>query len=913
MDYLDFELLQDLFVDSTMTSDIKQVFCNMIIPSITDPLTKCYFYNTSANSASPKNITIQASTVTMNDLSTLSQLDISTAMIVPKRKFLDVATYQIYRTVNVTVLKEHVKQIVVVTSPSISSSTSDYKLEYMVLESIGMGEEFDWTVTDCSISGAVDSARMASMNNDLTQSNSSTIYTSNLMNQMSIDVQVSVRFSPNFTQNASLTLKFSSSTRDLTYLGARSRKIVPSQSMSLLFSYSGTSFNQSNLYVKVKHLANPTITEDIKNPQAQYYVETKRLMIKYNPQDNEAVQLIVGCSPDDVPEVLTLVRHQATDSISMRFPTEIGKSQTLPFWTNAGSDYNYQIFAFRESNKLRIMSSSLTTSTFNNNVDFNLLNADPARVPDNNEVVIVIVRFNSAEFDLLYTTSLTARGYSVYFQDTVAIGTAYRDGSTLQSSGKQLMVGAFKQNVIKTHVSNDGFSPASSITQTVVHSLNNKETSFTADFPVTNQGNKLSMESESTQTGDLAYVNTSFSCFYKNASDVLLSGNWYLKLYNEPSFSVGMTHLPSASSTKAVFEISTTVASTFNKYISYDSTQFVYHDRLHYANPVIVPVHLPSVDLYHFVEIDAILFGFTNSTKPSFSMSLFDFNAFKASTNKLQFSLDASWTPTQLPVSTFVSTLTNSLTLTSGTDLLRQLNMAAFVCNHAYLACKYSITCLDQDKPVRELRGTLWSQFNNFWSTVSDKDGYQDWTSSVLKNSFINAVTLNADGLTDATIDSIDQELFREVNSMISRVSSSTTGLSRISYKLGENMKPILTVNFQNLELLLSSFSHDLRLFGYFYTGLTTQESYQTKINDIYVKLIAVNEVKLLRYTMTSDTTLFENELVVVGGATILSPIDGNNYFFSFGDSLAVELKNLTFNVTKVSPFNLRIPTKCQS
>lgn len=273
---------------------------------------------------------------------------------------------------------------------------------------------------------------------------------------------------------------------------------------------------------------------------------------------------------------------------------------------------------------------------------------------------------------------------------------------------------------------------------------------------------------------------------------------------------------------------------------------------------------------------------------------------------------DLSWTPAQLPVSTYITTLNNSLAAATGLDLMRQLNLAAYTSNQAFLACKLGGSCLVDDKPIREMREMLWLQFNTFWTSVVDKEAWQDWTTSVLKSSFLGAITMTGDGFTDSSISQIEAEMIRDVTAMTTSITSLTVGLSRTHYKIGENLKAVLKVNLQNVELLINTYSHLLRLFGVYFKGLTNITEYQAKMNDVYLKTVILNEAKLLRYTMPSDTTIFENELILLGGATLLSPLDPT-YSFNFGEALAVELKNLQFNQSLVKLFYSRIRMRCRS
>lgn len=909
MDYLDFDLLSDAIVDTSDTSNTKQVFCKMIFPTITDQLTKCFFHNTSADSEETKNITILATTQTMNYLSTLVTIPINTNLIIPKRRFLDVASYQIYSIVDVSVATNHIKNTVVITSSSYANLIDDYGLEFEILESIRNVTYFKWALTSCLVGGIPDQTRMDDINNELSAANSSKISSSQLVDQLFITVQVIVNFSATSSEITTGTIYFANSNNYMKLLGNKSRIFKPSQQMNLIFEFLGLMFDPTKVYVKENGF-NLQLDSDFY--LSRFYEASRKVIVRYIPQTNNKLTLTVGYNEvgvTDLPETIFLLNSPGVDLINLKFPRELGKNQNLKFWCSVGSDYQYQIFAFRSQNSLQIFSTSLETSNFDNTVNHNLLNADPQRVPDNNEEVLLLVRFVSSEFDVMYSTSLIARGYDVNLETNTLVGTTYRDGSNLQISTKDLSVGVHLQNNISGVVLSDGYTATTTLDQNILSLMGNTETQTLSQSNVVNAGNKLVIQPSNAPANQ---ISTEFAYYYKDPKGYLHNGKCYLKMFNPPKVSLEIKNLISNASQILLFEINVVSSAVYNKFLTYDISQYKFIDRLHYGKPDITSVYFPSVDPYHWISIEKTLLSFTTSSKPWIDVLIYDFNSIFSSVNSVVLEPDPSVTLTQLPVSTYITSVTDKLTAASnGDELLRELNMVSFVCNHAYLACKYDNNCLDQDLPVRNLRGTLWQHFSNFWSTVSDKDGWQDWTSSVLKNSFINAVTLGAGGMDDSTIDSIDQELTREVNSLISRVSASTAGLSRIAYKIPENMKPILQVTYHNLELLLSAFSHSLRLFGYFYSGLSTPEAYQTKLNQVYVQTIAINEMKLLRYTMTSDTTVFENELLVIGGATILAPIEGKNYFFSFTDSLAVELKNLAFNVSKVSLHNFRNHTRC--
>jgi hypothetical protein len=367
-------------------------------------------------------------------------------------------------------------------------------------------------------------------------------------------------------------------------------------------------------------------------------------------------------------------------------------------------------------------------------------------------------------------------------------------------------------------------------------------------------------------------------------------------------------HLPAADSSSAVFELQVSSRSAYNKYVSEDPSQYQFTVRLALANSSALPLVLPEVERNSVFKLDLTPFSvLTAAYKPKIEVVAYDHQAFTLLPQQT-LTLDSSWTPAPLSVSAYIEALNNNLAAATGSDLLRKLNLAAYTCNQAFYACKTGGSCLTDDAPIRNLRETLWNSFKGFWTTVTDKDGWQDWTTSVLKNSFISAVSLTGDSMTDATISAIDTELEREFTSLTTAVSAAIQGLPRTHFKLGENLKAIQRLTSQNLDLLISAYSHNLMLFNSFHKSLTDTTAFQTKMNNIFSRIALLNEIKLLRYTVPSATSIFENELIQIFGTTLIGPLD-SSYLFKFSGTVAVEIKGLEFDSNLVNLSNLRIST----
>ena len=122
----------------------------MVFPSISDPLTTCFYTPTQSNLNSAF-INIKASTATMAKLSDLNSIIISVTSLNPLRRFLTntVAGYSIHSEIFVNISKSFIKQVVSVISPNRANSSSDFTLLYKITEKIGDVSSALWTITEC--------------------------------------------------------------------------------------------------------------------------------------------------------------------------------------------------------------------------------------------------------------------------------------------------------------------------------------------------------------------------------------------------------------------------------------------------------------------------------------------------------------------------------------------------------------------------------------------------------------------------------------------------------------------------------------------------------------------------------------------------------------------------------------------
>jgi hypothetical protein len=905
---LEFRVTSDMqaYVDfSVATSAIylpatKQLFCSLIFEKITDETSICKVTYSQPNPGSTSKIEITTSTAVIASLSTQPTTTIKLSSLLISRIML--ADPAVYFTVNsvipVTIDKMHVQQVVAVSSPLAWPASQDYVPEFKMLEQFSSITSVVWKALNYTNDGTFNEGKFDDTNTALLQA--PIIPATLLADMIKIQLQVNVTLADQTHHQAEATISFSNLQQNLALIGNTFLDIEASNSLTLLFSYSSSNLDLSLIQVKNDN--------DILVQGSDYKLslipESKKLLLKMRSACSTRCQVRIDYSPDIyLPVIVSLTVRSPVNQISLMTPSIIGSSQPLQFWTNVGSDFQFSVYAFSKITGILLGTSAPQASQYDNFLSTSSLSLSSVNAPEWADFYFVFTK-DSQQYTI--KRAIYLQSTPTAFEKNIILGTAYRDGSTLQSSLSKLSIGTFKFGRIA-----DPFpSPIVNTVQFVdsLGELKSTESSLVS----TNLKNKVELSPDLTSASGKWPLLDSFSYQYTANDSSVYSWSNLIRIYNSPTFSSQATHLDQVDQSKAVFEVIVSSSAGYNKWVTQDTTQYLPQVRLPVINALVYPIILAGVDRCFLLKLDLFPFqALDPALSPKLQVSIFDYQAFSSYAD-VPLILKPGWVPAQLPVSSYITTLNSSLAAATGTELLRQLNLAVYTCNQAYLSCKTNGSCLASDLPIRNMREMLWNQFTTYWNTVADKDAWQDWTTSVLKSSFIGALTLTGDNITDAVMTQIDAELFRETNSILSKVSTAITGLSRIAYKVGENLKAVLPVTLQNIELNINAYTHDLRLFGYFFKSQTNITSYQAKLDEIYLKVVSLNEIKLLRYTMPSDKTVFENELVLLGGATLLSPLDAE-YNISFSDILAVQLKNLQFNSTLVSSYNLRNPTRCLS
>jgi hypothetical protein len=892
--YIDFKVLSSGF----MLPAINRVFCSMIFEDFADEDSVCTATYVDPSPKANSKITITTTTARMAALSDKTIAKIKLPHLLVKRAHFssNLIAFNVDLNVPINVDKTHVKKVAIIASPA-TWGISDYTLAYKFSEPVGEVATATWTVADALVNGVSNSALVTQINSNL--ASSTVIPASLLVDKLTLQVQIQVTLVDQTVHVNTGSIQFFDLPQNLVLLEQNRLVVDPSLPAVLVLSFSSPTLDLSVLEVKTE---SGTLVQGT-DYSASVQVENKKLLVNLKPQSVASTITIDYQTGSFVPITVRVDQSTATSGISLMVPSLLGIGQDLTFWTNLGADFQVTVFAYSQNTGSLLGSSSPQACQFDNILLASALPLAAVSVPD---TAILYFVFEKG-------TQVTVLDRRVALQSTpapqernVVQGTCYRDGSTLHASSEKIRLGVFRQSRIS-------LTTPATCTHSVTFLQNNGQPATTnSDLTCTASSNKVEISPALATLLNSQIETDSFSHYYTSSDGLSFQFSDLIRFYNPAPVTLKASHLPAADPSKAVFEVLVSVEPSYNKWQGRDKTQNSYSVELALADPAMTKISLPSLPRCSQLELWPGVFRVLPATvQPSVSTVTFDGESFRAQGSQA-LSLDASWTPIELPVSTYLTTLTNSLAATTGSDLLRGLNMAVYTCNQAYLACKLGGSCQTSDDPIRGLRPLLWQQFDTFWQTLTDKDLFQDWTTSVLRSSFLGALTLSGDSLTDANIDAIQAELTREITSLASTVTASTAGLPRTDYRIGENLKPVLRVNLKNLEHNINAISHMLRLYSVSYTGLTDGAQYQAKMNDLYFKSIILNEIKLYRYTMPSESTVFENELIILGGATLLPPLD-STYTFTFGESLAIQLSNLQFPATKVTLDNPRNLTKLLS
>jgi hypothetical protein len=845
----------------------QQILCGMVLPDLDDPLSKCYFIKavdggnaTTANSI----VRIETTSRIMAKLQKQNLTVLNNGSIIVQRKFMSglTAEQSITKAAGIIPVVNFVNAVIApviaVASPRKAISLVDYHLSYLILQPGSEILSSQWNVTECKVAGVIDSSKQEQIN--LALASQATIIPANLLNtEMTLEIEIKVTYADGINQKAPGSITISSSPNFFQLLDSPTLVVNTKESVTILLSYTAATLLESEIVVTS---GNVQLISG-QDYRAKVFSATKRVLITVFVPAAGVIEVNLDGGAY-TPVSIRLISSLFAEQVSLIVPEKIGRNQEISFWTNVGSNFQYQIFAFSQSSNQNLFSTVAAQSDYKNYLTEKLTLATAG------EQVVLYFMFFTNTYQAFYQRTLTVTENDSLILSSVIPGTAFRDGSNLQSSKDKITFGVYR------FLKGSTTAPVST-THHLISNSAGQLVSSNSDLSISKVSYGLQMSPSLAAPTSSSAASTSFSLNFASPTETSVS--CFLKLFNEPESSVTAVHLTSVSVTAAVFEVLVQSSQPVNQWNAFASPQFVQGLLVSHGLPAALqpqfywPIYLPASGRYSYLELPERIFTkfSTVDSRPTVSVQTFDFNKHVTSSGQ-PLSVSASWTPAELPVSTYITTLNNSLAAATDSDLLRQLNLAVFTCNQAFLSCKFGGSCLPEDEPIRNMREMLWLQFNTFWSSVPDKDAYQDWTTSVLKSSFLGALTLTGEGVTDATIGQIETEMIRDVTSLTQSITTTIAGLSRTHYKIGESLKAVLKVTLQNLELLINTYSHLLRLYGFYYKGFTDVASYQTKMNDVYLKTIILNEAKLLRYTMPTDITTFENELILMGGSTILSP-----------------------------------------
>jgi hypothetical protein len=887
-DYVVFSLAPGIAFDST-DPDSQLFFCSLLFPDVLDDsLASCSF------SQSQQTVTLSVSSQLMSRMAEKTGTQIHVAAVSASRRLLNTVSFSVSPDVAVAVSAAMVAKSVAITAPSQASAQTDYPLSFEVTEAGLHASQVQWTVSACVVATLADDSRCTTINSHLqTLSTSSTaplsLSQSVLVPDLEMTLQLTATFADGSVQTTTKHISFSAAAVALlTLVDLTPVRFVAGTPVTLLLSYSPSaipSFDSSQVSAV---FGGQTLVAGT-DFTVVHFAETARVLLTFTPAGSGAVsELSLNYQPSAtaaVPLVIPFVQKVKVQDANFLLPSSISPGSSFSFFTSLPNSYTYEAYLFSISTKVLLASQPSQSSNYHNTFTVPQFTTTEAKL-------VLYFRFTNANTKLIYKFELQTSSTAYTPEPNIFISTTYRDGSSLHNSDSHITIGIFKQNYIT--------SLPSPTTQAAVFDYTTM-TSTTKTLDITNLQNKLSLTPPLTSLVQRPYLSTFLYQYDPLSPSPRQSLQSHLSSYQPtPTPVLTLTPLTPLDSSSALFNIySPSAVSTPNYYCQYSELQFTHSLKLH-LNPTlnttshINPVVLSNSFKYSLLAFPPFVFTANSSLYPSIEMDVYDFNAFTTS-DRVEMKPDDAWTGLQGNIADYISQQKTKRASLSANPLLTQLNIDTFVVNQGYVVSVLNGQNLVEYPPLNASRKELISDFRLWWDNVADKEAIQDWDNSVMKSSFLNGVSLDPKGLDNDDIEYIESELTRQVGSIFSQVKSTTNGMSRTSYNLIESLKPIKTITKTNADLLISTTTHAMRMYTNAYTRFADANALQTQLNLEHKRILGLNELKLVRYCHVSDSIVYQNEVITLGGATLTSPLS-SSYVFNFSDSTAVEIKNLQFD-----------------
>lgn len=883
--YVMFDVKPDIILDAST----NMIVCNMVLPELDDPTSSCFFKNDSANYY----ISITASATSVNTLLKKTSTVVNQATMTYWRRFLGGIDFTVSPYCSLSVPKGAIEPQILITTPPMWKVGESLILTYVLQSDTSVATSTTWTVTSLSDNGNIDSAKAHQLNDALLTTGN--ILPANLLaSGYSVRLALTVRFGEQEddpTVTALHVTLIANKHKHLDLVGDPMVKFGLDKPVNLLYNYSLSVIDPALIVVTV---------DDVEISDTLYTVkiqcDTKHVIISMMPNtgvDHYRVG-VAYADGDYLADYATFIKANNEAYANFIIPTIFSVGQNIAFWTSAGPEVNFKALLFSKTTGAKLAETASTPSTYLNKLSISWSIIEDVRL-------FVLLTNTSSFLTFNFDVSIAASAPS--FDWPVLIGTTYRDGSSLYNAAKTIQHGMMHDYKVLS-------IPSPTVSSSVLfYKQSTKQfISDTVSLTSTNLKNKIEVGPALNSLTEAGTMITSYKQTYINNQSEFVSMLSRINYFTSASSVTTLTHLRDADVVNVLFAVDTLTSKQHNcRYNCYDGTQAFISVRLThtmpaaYANVKVMGVAMSAFGRHDVFRLQPFMFNILTTPlfRPQLSVYLFDNDAFAVS-DSYTIQPTEGWSPSSQSVSSYLANRNSKLSTQTGGEFMRNMNLGVFQVNQAYLTCRYNLNgvgCSQDMLAVAGSRRELLEKFWSFWNTIADKYAWQNWENSVSKNSFLEAISLESRWMTDEEIKTFDQELARETNDLYAKVKSIRSSEIRTSYGLIERMKPISIINKLNLEYLLSAASHDLRLFTNSKTVVTGANQTQDKLNSLYKDILCLNELRLIRYCHISDVITFENEVMLVGGVTLIEPVQ-DTYTFWFGEGTAIELKNLKFNMT---------------
>lgn len=150
--------------------------------------------------------------------------------------------------------------------------------------------------------------------------------------------------------------------------------------------------------------------------------------------------------------------------------------------------------------------------------------------------------------------------------------------------------------------------------------------------------------------------------------------------------------------------------------------------------------------------------------------------------------------------------------------------------------------------------------------------------------------------------------MLQNVDHLVVKAKTITSAaVSRTSLSIVEELRKENMISIYSIYNLMSAMSSTLENHVLHYEHLEV-ESMKNKLNEDYVYIKYLNEIKLKRYGFAELPYFGKTNIMTVGGVTVLNS-DRTDFYFNFNDEFAIELEDFELKDGKVSDlfFNLSL------